>query len=429
MDGWESRRRRTPGHDWCVVKLGMRGAIRGFNVNTAFFTGNYPTHCSIEALDTQQNSDADAGRARGGALGRDRPQAASCSGDSDNLFRLKDDRPWTHLRLNIFPDGGVARLRVYGDVVVDWKRVARPGKLVDLAAIQNGGLVLAASDMHYGAKDSIIMPGRATNMGDGWETKRRRGPGYDWLILRLGVPGRVARIELDTNHFKGNYPDRASIEGCLAYAETLIDLGLGRLERDPAADEAEAPPPSLLPEGTPGRRRRVARAPEHLSGRRRQPAAHLWNGGSGLTRRRQTRPAPNSRSAAARAGGSIEWSARRPFASRDAACAAAREEWFALGPADWLEAFAHHPRIGETRSAEASEAISAREQAGVTSAGDDVKQALAGGIANTRSTSGTSISCARQGNPPRAAGDPARAVAERSGNGDPCGRRRAREDL
>ena len=224
MDGWESRRRRTPGHDWCVVRLGMRGAIRGFNVNTAFFTGNYPTHCSIDALDTTKPV-TQALAAQPGAPWVEIVPQRPLQGDADNLFRLKDDRPWTHLRLNIFPDGGVARLRVYGDVAVDWKRMARPGKVVDLAAIQNGGLVLAASDMHYGAKDNLIMPGRATNMGDGWETKRRRGPGHDWLILRLGVPGRISRIELDTNHFKGNYPDSASIEGCLAYAETVMDLG------------------------------------------------------------------------------------------------------------------------------------------------------------------------------------------------------------
>lgn len=224
MDGWESRRRRTPGHDWCVVKLGMRGVIRGLNVNTAFFTGNYPTHCSIEALDTTRVVTGSLAAQEGAPWIEILPKR-TLRGDSDNFLKLKDERPWTHLRLNIFPDGGVARLRVFGEVVVDWKRVARPGGFVDLAAIQNGGLVLAASDMHYGAKDNIIMPGRAANMGDGWETKRRRGPGYDWLILRLGVPGRISRIEIDTNHFKGNYPDSASVEGCLAYAETLMDLG------------------------------------------------------------------------------------------------------------------------------------------------------------------------------------------------------------
>ena len=223
MDGWESRRRRTPGHDWCVVKLGMRGQVRGLNVNTAFFTGNYPTHCSVDALDTTKVV-GPALSAKVGAPWVELLPKTALRGDSDNFIRVKNDKAWTHLRLNIFPDGGVARLRVYGEVTVDWARVAPKGKLVDLAAIQNGGLVLAASDMHYGAKDNIIMPGRAANMGDGWETKRRRGPGYDWLILRLGTAGCIRRIEIDTNHFKGNFPDSASIEGTLAYVERLADL-------------------------------------------------------------------------------------------------------------------------------------------------------------------------------------------------------------
>jgi allantoicase len=213
MDGWESRRRRGPGHDWCVVKLGVRGRIHGVNVSTKFFTGNFPASCSIDALDTPR------------VVGRRLASAAEAQwktvlkqtdlrGDADNFFAIAAGAPWTHVRLNIFPDGGVARLRVFGDAVVDWKRVAANGKAIDLARIEHGGLVLSASDMHYGAKDNIIMPGRAANMGDGWETKRRRGPGHDWLILRLGAPGRVQRIEVDTNHFKGNYPDAASIEAC-----------------------------------------------------------------------------------------------------------------------------------------------------------------------------------------------------------------------
>ena len=107
------------------------------------------------------------------------------------------------MRLNIFPDGGVARLRVYGDVVVDWTRVVRGKRAVDLAAITNGGLVLGASDMHFGAKDNMIMPGRAKNMGDGWETRRRRGPGHDWAIVRLGATGTLTRIEIDTQSLQG----------------------------------------------------------------------------------------------------------------------------------------------------------------------------------------------------------------------------------
>jgi allantoicase len=199
MDGWESRRRRTPGHDWCIVKLGMRGVIRGVNVETSHFTGNYPSHCSIDAMDAKQ------------PWIELLPQSA-LRGNAANFFAIQDERPWTHVRLNIFPDGGVARLRVYGEVLVDWRKLARGRAALDLASIRNGGLVLEASDMHFGAKDNMIMPGRAENMGDGWETKRRRGPGYDWAIVRLGAPGLIAKIEIDTNHFKGNYPESASVE-------------------------------------------------------------------------------------------------------------------------------------------------------------------------------------------------------------------------
>jgi len=224
MDGWESRRRRTPGHDWCVVALGMRGRIRGLNVNTSHFTGNFPSHCSVDALDTARPVSRSLGAAEGPPW---TPLLAKTPlrGDADNFFSIGDERPWSHVRLNIFPDGGVARLRAYGEVVVDWDRVARTGRAVDLAAIEHGGLVLGASDMHFGARDNMIMPGRSVNMGDGWETRRRRGPGYDWAIVRLGAPGRVTRVEIDTNHFKGNYPDRASLDTCLAPGAALDALG------------------------------------------------------------------------------------------------------------------------------------------------------------------------------------------------------------
>jgi allantoicase len=221
MDGWESRRQRTPGHDWCVVKLGIRGVIRGVNVDTRFFTGNYPSHCSLEALDVRSRSTLPAGAVpkratRAPEIGPWTTilDKVALRGDSENVFGVSDARPWTHVRLNIFPDGGVARLRVHGDAEIDWTTIARSKRVLDLASILNGGLVLGASDMHFGAKGNMIMPGRAKNMGDGWETRRRRGPGHDWAIVRLGAPGMISRVEIDTNHFKGNFPDRASIEGC-----------------------------------------------------------------------------------------------------------------------------------------------------------------------------------------------------------------------
>ena len=229
MDGWESRRRRTPGHDWCIVALGIRGKVHGVNVDTRFFTGNFPSHCSIDALDATVGKKGSGLFAYVFAANRPDPfaeilQKSPLRGDGDNFLAIDDRRPWTHLRLNIFPDGGVARLRVYGEAEIDWTSVAAAGRSVDLASILNGGLVIGASDMHFGARDNMIMPGRAKNMGDGWETRRRRGPGYDWAIVRLGTPGMISRLEIDTNHYKGNYPDSASVEGCFAPGASLPAL-------------------------------------------------------------------------------------------------------------------------------------------------------------------------------------------------------------
>ncbi|HYE86755.1 MAG TPA: allantoicase [Vicinamibacterales bacterium] len=223
MDGWESRRRRVPGHDWCVVKLGMRGVVHGVNVDTSHFTGNYPSHCSIEAVDLPGGIKP-ALHGVEGAPWTTILEKTALRGNGDNLFTIADHRPWTHVRLSIYPDGGVARLRVFGEVAVDWDRVAPGNRVVDLALITNGGLFLAASDLHYGTRGALIMPGRAANMGDGWETRRRRGPGHDWAIVRLGHPGMVSKIEIDTNHFKGNYPDRASLEGVFAPAVIADNL-------------------------------------------------------------------------------------------------------------------------------------------------------------------------------------------------------------
>lgn len=239
MDGWESRRRRTPGNDWCIVQLGMRGVVRGVNIDTSHFTGNYPSHASIEAVDLPRGLKA-------ASYGVDGPpwitvlEKTALQGNSDNIFPVTDRRPWTHLRLSIYPDGGVARLRVYGEVDVDWSRVAPGKRVVDLALITNGGLFVAASDLHYGTRGALIMPGRATYMGDGWETRRRRGPGHDWAIVRLGHPGMLSKIEIDTNHFKGNYPDRASLDGC--FAPNVAAENLPGVQWDTIIPEAKMSP-------------------------------------------------------------------------------------------------------------------------------------------------------------------------------------------
>jgi allantoicase len=222
MDGWETRRRRTPGYDWCIIRLGLPGIIRGVLVDTSHFKGNYPEQCSLEACAVEGQPDAER------LLGESTEwteilQRAGLQGDSQNLFAITDARAFTHLRFKIFPDGGVARLRVYGEVVPDWERLARRGSEVDLAAIEHGAFVTVCSDMFFGHRHNLIMPGRALDMSDGWETKRRRGPGHDWAIIRLGARGTIKRIEVDTAHFKGNFPESCSLEACDIPQVTVAD--------------------------------------------------------------------------------------------------------------------------------------------------------------------------------------------------------------
>ncbi len=220
MDGWETRRRRTPGHDWCVLKLGLRGRLYEVDVDTSFFVGNQPEQASLEACDHRGPSTR---KALEGAQWMVVLPPSHLEPGKSNLFRLKGQGPFTHVRLNIFPDGGVARLRVRGEVAVDVDRL-RKKKLVDLAAIENGGVVLGASDEHFGRKGHLVLPGRASSMAEGWETRRRRGPGHDWAVVRLGAPGRLEQVVIDTAHFKGNFPESASLEGCLAPGKGLAEL-------------------------------------------------------------------------------------------------------------------------------------------------------------------------------------------------------------
>ncbi len=228
MDGWETRRRRTPGFDWCIIRLGAPGIIRGVVVDTSFFRGNYPEHFSLEACALPGLPTAEDLTNEAIQWTQILPQLP-LAGDSQNPFAVEgNEQAFTHLRFKIYPDGGVARLRVFGEVVPDWERLKRIGE-IDLAAVENGGRVLACSDMFFGHRHNLIMPGRAANMSDGWETKRRRGPGHDWSIIKLGKPGQVRRIEIDTAWFKGNFPDTCSLEAINAGDlpdEKLTDLSL-----------------------------------------------------------------------------------------------------------------------------------------------------------------------------------------------------------
>ena len=361
MDGWETRRRRTPGYDWCVIRLGLPGILRGVMVDTSFFRGNYPEHFSLEACDlgaAPYKGERKRLHAAGTQWVEVLPQTG-LKGDSQNLFSVEHAGRFTHLRLKIYPDGGVARLRAHGEVVADKHRIAR-GE-IDLVAIENGGRVVDSSDQFFGAPLNLLMPGRARNMGDGWETKRRRGPGNDWVILKLGMPGTVRRIEVDTNHFKGNFPESCSIEACHvegAAAEALLKM--------PAVWKTLLPRTKLK-----ANRRHAFRRQLHDAGAATHVRLQIYPDG-GISRLRvfgraeratdrlkgielfnALSPA-DTRKALLDCCGSKKWveqvAMQRPFLNASQLHAAADKAWEKLGRNDWLAAFRHHPAIGAIKA-------------------------------------------------------------------------------
>ncbi|HEX7718956.1 MAG TPA: allantoicase [Woeseiaceae bacterium] len=216
MDGWESRRKRVPGHDWCIVRLGIPGIVHGLDIDTRHFTGNFPPEASVDACRCDKEIPADS-------EWRELHPRSALQGNSQHFLPIQNDDPVTHLRLNIYPDGGIARLRIFGEVKPDWSR-ENHNDIFDLVALENGGRALAASDEHFGSMHNLNLAGRGINMGDGWETARRRGPGYDWVVLALGHPGRIERVEIDTAHFKGNYPERASVQAARVAGDDRANL-------------------------------------------------------------------------------------------------------------------------------------------------------------------------------------------------------------
>lgn len=249
MDGWETRRKRIAGWDWCVAQLGIPGIIHGIDVDTSYFTGNFAPRCSVQAacLDAEFSGRGRQGR-RGSAATEEQFQDINRKSVSENweeivpvsqlqpgykttchnYFETNSKTRFTHMRLNMYPDGGIARLRVYGRAAPNWERI-EPDQLIDLVAMENGGMCIGYSDAHFGQPRNLIQPGRAEIMADGWETARKatrpailqanekgilQVPGDDWCVFRLGHPGTITKIEIDTNHFKGNFPDSCRIEGC-----------------------------------------------------------------------------------------------------------------------------------------------------------------------------------------------------------------------
>ncbi len=205
MDGWETRRRRGPGQDSAIIRLGAGGILRSVIVDTAFFTGNFPPEISIDACGVDGYLDPEALQHVSWVPLVPRSKV---NGNALNDFEVIDDHRYTHVRLTMYPDGGIARLRVRGEIVPD-PRVL-PG-VFDLAALDNGGAVTGASNVFYASPGNLIMPGTARVMGEGWETARRRDDGNDWVDVELAAAATIDICELDTSHFVGNSPGWASV--------------------------------------------------------------------------------------------------------------------------------------------------------------------------------------------------------------------------
>lgn len=387
-DGWESRRKRVPGHDWCIIRLGAPGRIRGVDIDTSFYLGNHPPFASLDGCVAPADASPEALRDQADWTPL-LPEVPLKRG-AHNLQPVASDGRWTHVRLNIYPDGGVARLRVYGEPAPE--EGAGEGDLVDLAALVRGARPLACSDMFFSPMTNLLLPGRSTHMGGGWETRRSRPPGLDWIVVALAQPGEVERVTIDTGWFKGNYPERGAVDGLYwpgAPARLLIDHPdwrpltplvklrehaeheLAALERGPFTHVRLR----IVPDGGVARLRVWGRPSE------RTPAAD-----DALVSRLNALSPDEAAAAFARCCGATRWVramvAARPFASRTHLFGEAERVWWHLGDADWREAFEHHPRIGADPAAlrakfAATAEWSAREQAGVADADEDTLAALA----------------------------------------------------
>lgn len=384
MDGWESRRKRVPGHDWCILRLGIPGRIRGADIDTSFFMGNHPPFASLDACVAP--ADASPEFLRDQVEWTPILETVPLKRGSHNLQPVASSARWTHVRLNIYPDGGVARLRLYGDPLP----VLDDGEM-DLAALVNGGRALACSDMFFSPMNNLLLPGRSAYMGGGWETRRSRPPGMDWIIVALCAPGRIHRLTLDTGHFKGNYPDRAAVDGLYwpgappqalpAHPAWREILPPSKLQADTEQDFVVADSGlvshlrlRILPDGGVARMRAWGRRSEQAP----EARVQAFNG----------MPETEAAAALQRCCGSPRWIAKmlaaRPFVSWDHLLGTAETIWWHLGDGDWRAAFEHHPRIGADlevlRKKFASTASwSAGEQAGMMGADEATLQALADG--------------------------------------------------
>ena len=329
MDGWETRRHRAPEHDWCVIRLGAPGIVRGIVVDTAHFTGNFPEKCSLEAS-------ADL------AEWTELLPPSPLRGDAQNLFIVDDPHRYTHLRFHIYPDGGIARLRVHGEVVPETLT-----DFADLASVENGGRVIEASDMFYGSRHHLIFPGRSTGMQDGWETRRSRGEHVDWCVIELAAQGVVKRVEVDTLHFKGNFPESCELETGDA-VEILRRTPLSAhtlhvFEKELLLAAASRVRFLIYPDGGVSRLRIWGVPTVEGRAAHRLRLINAWTSAIAFARFLQC---------CGSAVWAAEMTAARPFSSWEEVEEKADRIWNEGSPQDKLEAFAAHPKIGDTEGAE-----------------------------------------------------------------------------
>ena len=204
MDGWETRRRRGKGFDYLIIKLGKPGRIFNVDIDTTHFSGNQPMYASLEAC--QNNKKLNSNLKWSKIL-----NYKKLGPNKNHKFNIKNKSIFTHVKLNIYPDGGVARLRLYGEI--ETRNINFGNKTINLTSILNGASIVGCNNEHFGKAENILAPGKGKNMGDGWETRRSRGKNFDWLIIKMGRAGKINKIEIDTHHFKGNYPDSCSVQG------------------------------------------------------------------------------------------------------------------------------------------------------------------------------------------------------------------------
>ncbi|OPB38943.1 Allantoicase [Trichoderma guizhouense] len=213
-DGWETRRHNSEEFDWVVIRLGVAsGTVKGVEIDTAFFNGNNAPAISVEGCFSDNDEEVvswKGGRGNWEAI----LDIRECGPTQRHGWKLDapTNKQYTHVRLNMYPDGGIARFRLFGHAVPVFPE--DKDAVFDLAAAQNGGIAISCSDQHFGTKDNLLLPGRGKDMGDGWETKRSRGKDHvDWTIVKLGAPGYIQEFVVDTAHFRGNFPQKVAVHG------------------------------------------------------------------------------------------------------------------------------------------------------------------------------------------------------------------------